>query len=237
MTDELFLKDCYMKEFDAVVESVKDGKYVVLDRTAFYPNAGGQPHDTGRLVRESDGKEFMVLYAGRFGGKISHEVSEPGLAEKDRVKGIIDWERRYTLMRMHTAAHVLSRVIFEETGAHTSGNQLGTDKSRIDFTLDQFDKEKIPCWFEKANRLISESHPVRKAFMEREDALKIEGFAGPSPHLMKHFETLRVVDIEGVDVQPCGGTHLDSLSEIGKLLFVKAENKGKSNRRIYYSLA
>ena len=145
-------------------------------------------------------------------------------------------QRRYVLMKMHTAAHVLSQVLYAETGAHTSGNQLGIDHSRIDFTLENYDKEKIIECVAKSNEIIAKGGAVKKSFMKREDALKIEGFAGPSPHLMKGFDVLRVVDIEGVDIQPCGGTHLDNISEIGAIEFVKAENKGKKNRRVYYRL-
>lgn len=225
-----------MKEFTSKVLTVNDGKYITLEETAFYPSSGGQPHDTGKIIRESDGKEFEVIFVGKFNDKISHEVAPDGLNPGDKVKGIIDWERRYTLMKMHTAAHVLSRVLFDETGANTSGNQLGLEKSRIDFTLDDYDKDKIIECVEKANEIIKNAAKVKKSFMNRKDALKIEGFAGPSPHLMQEFETLRVVDIEGIDSQPCGGTHIDNISEIGGITFVKAENKGKQNRRIYYSL-
>jgi len=175
------------------------------------------------------------VFVGKF-GDISHEVEYQGdpLKPGDKVSCTIDWDRRYTFMRMHTAAHVLTRVIYEDAGANTAGNQLGLDKSRIDFTLDEFDRAKIPGWIDKANEIISKDLPVEKSFMDKDDAMKIEGFAGPSPHLMKDFKTLRVVNIKGFDGQPCGGTHLDHLGEIGKIEFVKAENKGKSNRRIYY---
>jgi len=231
---ELYLKDCYTKEFETTVKSVKDGKFVVLDQTAFYPQSGGQPFDTG--IMKTDSNEYRVVFVGKFGTDISHEVEYQGepLKPGDKVKCIIDWERRYMFMRMHTAAHVLSRVIYEDAGAHTAGNQLGLEKSRIDFTLDEFDREKIPGWIERSNEIIAKDLPIEKSFMEREEAMKIEGFAGPSPHLMKDFKTLRVVNIKGFEAQPCGGTHLDRLSEIGKIEFVKAENKGKSNRRIYY---
>jgi misacylated tRNA(Ala) deacylase len=163
-------------------------------------------------------------------------VDRPGLKTGDRVHAQIDWDRRYTLMKMHTAAHVLSRVLYDEVGANTSGNQLGLDRSRIDFTLEKFDREKIPGWIEKSNKYIAKGAKVIKSEMPKEEAFKLPGFAGPSPHLMIDLETLRVVNIEEVDAQPCGGTHLDNISEIGRIIFVKAENKGKNNRRIYYTI-
>jgi len=223
-----------MKEFNATVESVKDDKFVVLDQTAFYPNSGGQPHDTGKLVRESDSKEFPVVFAGKFGGAISHEVSEPGLLAGDSVKGVIDWDRRYNFMRMHTAAHVLSRVIHQESGAHTSGNQLGKEQSRIDFTLETLDRDKIQGWIDKANEVIAKKLPVDIREISREEAQEI--LQGPSKHLMADLDVLRLIDIEGLDQQTCGGTHLKNISEIGKLTLVKVKNKGKNNRRLYYAL-
>ncbi len=232
----LYHDDCYTKEFDATVEDVKDGRFIVLDDTAFYPSSGGQPNDTGKIIRKSDGKEFPVVYVGKFDGNVSHEVAESGLQKGDKIHGVIDWDRRYILMRMHTAAHVLSRVIHEESGANTSGNQLGVEKSRIDFTLDDFDRDAITGWIDKANDIIKKGMKVEKIFMKKEDAMKLEGFAGPSPHLMQDLDVLRVVKIGDIDSQPCGGTHLDDIKEIGEIVFVKAQNKGKSNRRIYYSL-
>mgnify|MGYP001305624103 CR=1 FL=1 len=235
--DYAYLVDCYKKELIAKVKSIKDGKYVVLDDTIFYPNSGGQPHDLGKMIRILDGKEFEVVYVGKFGDSISHELVGEGLEVSDEVKCVVEWERRYQLMKMHTAAHVISRVIYDETGANTSGNQLDIDKSRIDFNFENYDKEQVIRCFDRANELISKKIPVIKSFMKKEDALKIPDFAGPSPHLMKDIEVLRVVNIEGVDVQPCGGTHLDNIGEIGKLEFVKADNKGKSNRRLTYKIS
>ncbi|MGM5482806.1 MAG: alanine--tRNA ligase-related protein [Nanobdellota archaeon] len=237
MTKTLYLEDCYLKEFETKVSSIKNGKFVTLEKTALYPNSGGQPHDTGKLIRKDDGEVFNVIYVGKFEGIVSHEIDKEGLKENDVVKGEINWERRYTLMRMHTAAHVLSRVLYEETGAHTSGNQLGIEKSRIDFTLENYDKEKIMECIEKANEIIAKEIPVEKKIMDSKEANAIPGFAAPSPHLKQNYEKLRVVDIKDVDIQPCGGTHLNNTKEIGKIEFVKAENKGKKNRRIYYKLA
>jgi len=224
-----------MKEFEATVKSVKDDKFVVLDQTAFYPNMGGQPYDTGKLMK--DDKEFPVVFVGKFGGEISHEVSKPGLKEGDKVKGMIDWDRRYLFMRYHTAAHVLSRVIHDETGAFTSGNQIGAERSRIDFTLEDFDREKIPGWIEKTNEVIAKGIPVEIGIISYQEAQQDNNFSKPSKHLMPNIPELRVIDIKGFDKQACGGTHLKDISEIGKIEFVKAQNKGKNNRRIYFRIS
>jgi len=231
--DVLYLDDCYLKEFEATVESVKDDKFIVLNKSAFYPVSGGQSNDTGKLVKE-DGEEYPIVYVGKFGGLISHETSKPGLSVGDKVKGVIDWDRRYTLMKMHTAAHVLSRVIYEEAGAHTSGNQLGIDKSRIDFTIENLDREKIQGWIDKTNELIAKELPVEIKEITREEAEKT--FEGPSKHLMADLPVLRVIEIKGFDTQSCGGTHLKNIGEIGGIELVKVSNKGKNNRRIYYRL-
>ena len=232
----LYMEDSYMKEFEARVMEVKDGKFVVLDQTAFYPNSGGQPHDEGILIRLSDNKEFKVIFVGKFSGQISHEVEPEGLQMGDKVKGKIDWQRRYKLMKMHTSAHILSGVIEKETGALISGNQLNLDKSRLDFSLEKYDWERIPFWFAESNKIVDQDLPIEISFMPREEAEKdsslfklVAGF----PH---KIDTIRIVDIVGVVKEADGGTHVKSTKEVGHLKFLKAGNKGKNNRRIYYEL-
>ena len=239
MEKPLYMEDSYLREFEARVVSVTKGGenkfFVVLDRTAFYPNSGGQPHDTGKFMK--DGVEYPVVYVGKFSGKISHEVSKEGLKEGDVVKGIIDWERRYVLMRMHTAAHVISEVFHKETGALITGNQLGLDHSRIDFSLEKFDREKISELFEKANEIVKKDLKVRSYFLPREEAMKIENITKLANVLPPNVKELRIVEIEGFDIQADGGTHVRSTKEIGEVKFLKAENKGKNNRRVYYTLS
>ena len=233
--DVLYLHDCYLKEWDAVVKAVDKGKYIVLDKTAFYPNAGGQPYDTGVMVK--DGTAYKVVYVGKFGDNISHEVDKEGLKVGDKVHCTLDWDRRYKLMRMHTAAHILSRVIYDDVGANTSGNQLELDKSRIDFTLDEFDRDKISEWFEKSNEIIKGNRPVKTTLMPRQEAFEIPDLIRTAKNLIpESVKTIRIVDIKDLDTQACGGTHLKSTGEIKGLEFIKAENKGKNNRRIYFKL-
>ncbi|MCK4459017.1 MAG: alanyl-tRNA editing protein, partial [Methanosarcinales archaeon] len=149
--DVLYLLDCYAKEFEATVTDVADDRFVVLDRTAFYPGSGGQPHDTGVLVREADGREFPVTYTRKMDDLISHEVAitDSVLAAGDRVTGRIDWGRRHLFMRSHTACHVLSAVIHKETGALITGNRIGDVKTRVDFSLKDFDRSQIKSFEEK----------------------------------------------------------------------------------------
>ncbi|MBN2111981.1 alanyl-tRNA editing protein [Candidatus Woesearchaeota archaeon] len=236
MAEALYMADCYLKEFDAKVVSVKDGKFVVLDKTAFYPASGGQAHDTGKLIRKSDNKEFKVVYVGKFSGEISHEIEGEGLQEGDEVHGVIDWERRYKLMRMHTASHVLSGVFQKEAGALITGNQLDTDKSRIDFSLENFDREKIDEYIRKSNDIIEKDLPIKIYKVPREEAEKDPSMVKLAKGLPEGIKELRIVEIETFDRQPDGGTHVKSTKEVGKIVFLKAKNQGANNRRVYFAL-
>lgn len=242
MTEVLYYLDCYLKEFEATVEKVTDGKYVVLDRTAFYPESGGQPNDTGKLVREEDGAVFEVVYVGKFGDDISHEVAvadeaAPILKPGDKVKGIIDWERRYRHMRMHTATHVVANVIEKEAGAQISGNQLGLDKSRVDFSLEAFDRDKFAEYEKMANDVIAEKHPVNFYLVSREEAEeKLSRLTTLAKGFSEDIKEIRLVEIEGITIEACGGTHLQNTGEIKGIRIEKLQNKGKSNRRMYFTL-
>lgn len=230
--EALYFDDCYLKEFDATVESVKDGKYVVLDQTAFYPTSGGQPHDTGVLIKE--GMEFPVVYTGKFGDAISHEVSVEGLEAGDRVKGLIDWDRRYTFMKYHTACHILSSIIHNETGARISGNQISENKTRVDFNLEDFDRDQIKSYEAKVNDVIDKGLPVSIDILPRDEAFNIPSVVKLKNAFPPEVKEIRVITIPGVDRQACGGTHVANTGEIPHIEIFKAENKGKNNRRIYF---
>ncbi len=235
MTKELFLEDSYMKECEAIVQSVKDGKYVVLDQTVFYPRGGGQPNDTGALLRGDDG--FRVVFGGRFNGQLSHEVDREGLKEGDKVRCVLDWERRYTLMRMHTAAHVLAATMHNDLGALITGNQLETEKTRFDFNMEDFDREKFGQAVEKVNRVLGQDVALKTYTLPREEAMKIPGVVKLAAALPPSISELRIVEIPDVDIQADGGTHVKNLSEVGQISILKLENKGKNNRRVYFNLS
>ena len=143
MTETLYMEDSYLKEFDATVKSVSKGKYVVLDKTAFFPKGGGVEWDTGVITRKSDNKEFKVVFVGKFSGEISHEVDNEGLKEGDEVHCKLDWDRRYLLMRYHTSAHLVSGAFNKEYGLMITGNQLTTEKGRIDLDMETMDLDLI----------------------------------------------------------------------------------------------
>ncbi len=233
----LYLEDSYLKEFEATVESVKEGKFVLLDRTAFYPNSGGQPHDTGKLVRESDGKEFPVIFVCKSEGRISHQIEDgESLKDGDKVKGIIDWDRRYRFMRSHTACHIVSAIFHNETLCLITGNQIELEKCRIDFSLDDYSPENIKGYIDKANEAIRRNLEVTFKNMLREEALKIPSMVKLAGALPPAISELRIVSIGDVDTQADGGTHVKNTSEVGELEFLKAENKGKNNRRVYFKI-
>jgi misacylated tRNA(Ala) deacylase len=235
MVEALYMKDSYLREWDAVVDSAKDGKYVVLDRTAFFPKGGGLQCDTGAMKRGDD--VFKVVFVGKFDGIISHEVDKPGLQKGDKVHCSLDWERRYKMMRSHTALHTLCAVINSETKALITGNQIDVDKIRVDFSLDDFDRELFQKHAAKANEELRKNAAVKISFMKREEAMA-------DPSLVKladvsHFpagEELRIVEIAGIDKQIDGGPQVANTSEVGIIEITGYENKGKANRRLYFVL-
>jgi misacylated tRNA(Ala) deacylase len=234
------MDDSYMKEWEAEVVKA-DKKFIILDKSAFYPKSGGQPWDTGEMVKVAGGEIFKVVFVGKFSGNISHEVDNEGLQPGDKVRCRIDWDRRYRHMRMHTACHVLSGVIENETGALITGGQLGEDRSRIDLNIESFDKEKFIEYVKMSNGFISKDLPVKVSYMPREEALKDKKLfkladVDPEKIVPPSVKNIRIVDVVGLIKEADGGTHVKSLKEVGEIKFVGAENKGKTNRRIYFTL-
>jgi misacylated tRNA(Ala) deacylase len=234
LTKALYLEDSYLRECDATVVKVTDGRYIVLDQTVFYPKGGGQPWDTGKIIRGDE--VFNVIYVGKFGGEISHEVDREGLRVGDRVHCVIDWDRRYKFMRSHTAAHVFASLICNETGALVTGNQIEEDKVRFDFSLERLDRDLIMKYVEKANELFKRDIPVVWYELPREEALKIPGIIKMAEAFPPDIPLLRIVEIVGVDKQADGGTHVRNLREVGQIRLLKLESKGKLNKRVYFTL-
>ncbi len=221
----------YIREFDATVVSVSENR-VVLDKTAFNPRGGGLVSDTGKL---GESEVLEVLKEGD--EDILHVVQKPELFKPgDTVHGVLDWEKRYRIMRMHTTAHILSAIVNRETGALITGNQINPVESRIDFSLEQFDREKFGAYVDKANEVIKKGAEVKTYFMRRDEALKVPGLVKLAGAVPPSVEELRIVQIRDVDVQADGGVHVRDAREIGEIVPLKIENKGKSNRRLYFSL-
>lgn len=228
------MDDSYLKSFSATVTKV-DGQMIELDKTAFYPSGGGQPNDTGMIIIGES--KYDVINVIKKDGSILHQMSSAeGLAVGSNVKCEINWERRYRLMKMHTAAHILDAVLYKNTGALATGGQLGIDKSRIDFSLESADKNQIANYIENANEAISEGIGVQIKYMNRNDAMKIEGIVKLANVMPPDVTILRIVEIMGIDMQADGGTHVKNTREIGKIQMLSVENRGKNNRRIYFTL-
>jgi misacylated tRNA(Ala) deacylase len=234
MTEALYMSDSYLKKWDATVVSVKDDKYVVLDKTAFYPKGGGQPWDEGYLIR--NGEKFKVIYVAKFSGEISHEVETSGLNVGDTVSCELDWERRYTYMRYHTACHLVSNILYNRANAKITGNQIELDKARMDFSMEDYSPEKLQAFVKESNEIIKKDLPITIETMSRAAVLNEPELARLAVGLPKNLNEFRIVKIGDIDKQVDGGTHVNKLSEIGEIEMTKTVNKGKNNRRLYFIL-
>lgn len=230
LTRNIFWEDAYVREFDATVVSV-DGSKVVLDQTAFNPRGGGLVSDLGTI----DGLALAEVV--KEGDEVVHILqNQPVFKGGGKVHGVLDWERRYKIMKMHTTAHILSAVVHRDTGALITGNQIGPLESRVDFSVDTFDKEKMSGYVEEVNDVIRRGVEVRSYFMKREEAMKMPGLVKLANAAPPSVEVLRIVQIGDVDTQADGGVHVKNTSEIGKAVGLRTENKGKKNRRLYFAV-
>ena len=230
MTEELFRENAYAKECEATVAEVGE-RGIQLDRTVYYAAGGGQPGDTGNL-RCDDGRQVAITDTVKSTGSGLHlhvpAEGGPVLAAGDKVIAKIDWDRRFAHMRMHSALHLLCAVV--EGGV--TGGSIGAEKSRLDFDLPDtsLDKERIAA---DLNRLVAEDHSVDAQWITEEEL-------AANPDLVRTMSVkpplglgrVRLMEIPGVDLQPCGGTHVRRTGEIGRLRVGKIENKGRHNRRI-----
>lgn len=229
-----YVDDAYKKGFETRVSSVKAGRSILLAETYFYPVGGGQPHDEGVIRKGKD--EFRVVMVEKRDGNVLHEVDCEGLQDADEVVCEIDWDRRHKLMRSHTAAHVVSALMIQKTGAKITGNQLSMEKVRIDYNTELYDVGLLQRLIDEANQVIARNLDVGTRTVSRAEAEEMPGVAQLAKGLPEGISEIRLIEIDGFDTQACGGTHVANTSEIGTLTFLKAENKGKGNRRVYFTL-
>lgn len=234
MAEALYLSDSYQKTCAAKVTEAVDGKFIALDTHIFAPRGGGLPSDTGTIKRGSD--EYKVIAVAKKDGAILHEVDKPGLKAGDEVQCEIDWERRHRLMRSHTAGHILSAIMYKRSGILITGNSIDVEKSRFDFSMDNFDRAAFQSLIDEANTQIARNLEVTTRTLPRDEALALPGMLKLAGVLPPDTQVLRIVKIGDVDNQADGGVHVKNTSEIGKLVLLSAENKGKSNRRVYFKL-
>lgn len=235
LTELLYLRDSYAKDFEAEV-AFSEGVEIELDRTIFYPVGGGQPTDQGTL--QAGTKTWNVLEVHRKAGKILHKLDSEVPPIGSRIIGHIDWNRRYSIMRYHTALHVLSKVIYDFFESEVSGNQIYPNRARMDFTLDQLSPERLQTILESTHRVINEARPIKILFLPREEAAKVLDLKRTRLDLIpKSVTEIRIIDIKGYDREACGGTHVKNTSEIGHLTVTKTLSKGKLNKRIEFTLS
>lgn len=228
-TEPLFQQDAYAHECTAqVVEVLPEG--VVLDRTVFYPLGGGQPGDTG-VLQALDGRAWRVQDTRKGeGGRIVHQLGQdvPPPAAGETVVATLDWDRRHAHMRMHTCLHLLGSVL----RYGVTGGQITAEKGRLDFdTQDDIDTARVT---EAVNALVAADHSTRSSWIT-------DGELDRQPELIRTMSVqpprgagrIRLLEIPGVDLQPCGGTHVARTGEIGRIQVTKVENKGRHNKRVY----
>ena len=231
MTKKLYWEQPYSRDFTAKIAG-SNGTQVELDQTLFYPRGGGVSCDTGVLGG------VKVVETSKEGDKILHTLESPAnFAIGQMVTGKVDWDRRHRLMRMHTAGHLLSALFYSGAKCLITGNQIDVDRSRMDFSLEVFDRSQIESFVKEANKLIADDAPVKSYFLERSEALKIPDMVKLAEAAPPVEAQLRIVEIAGIDRQADGGLHVAHLNEIGKIELLKLENKGKTNRRLYYDVA
>ena len=235
MTELLFHRDSYLREFEArVVEIAERG--VALDRTAFYTGGGGQPGDSGTLFGE--GVEYAVTGMARSGGQPVHLIDGPVPALGETVSGRIDWDRRFSLMRTHTALHILCGVVWRDYGALVTGGDMKPGEARMDFELEQMSSEFAREVEERINAEVSAGRDVVVNNLSREEADRTPDLIRTKINLLpKDIKEVRTIDIRGLDLQADGGTHVANTREVGAIKVVRHESKGRINKRLRIALS
>ncbi len=233
----LYLEDNYLRDFTATVIAVdEEQRRLALDRTAFYPGGGGQPADTGILLIEEH--SLPVTRVKREGELVWHWVEGPLPRVGTTLTGRIDWERRYLLMRTHTALHILSAVVYRDYGAKVTGGNMEPGRGRMDFEFAHLTRDLVQEIEAKVNAEVDAARPVTVRILPREEAFQIPDLIRTKINLLPpHITEVRVVEIVGLDLQADGGTHVANTREVGKVIIPDYKSKGKINKRIYLALA
>ena len=233
-TQLLFLQDSYLRETATTVTEVIDNAVVLAD-TIFYPEGGGQPSDSGTL--DSPKGTATVTHVAKQGNRILHYLEGPIPNVDDEVFVRLDWERRYAYMRMHTAQHIVSRIVYDQFGANTAGNQIREEYSHIDFAPATFQSSELPAIEDAANAIIRDDVPVIIETIPREELDERMGHdRSDLTKLPSSVKQVRLVCVEGYDAYPCAGTHVRQTGELNGLRITKRKAKGKATIRITYVL-
>ncbi len=234
MTRLLYHTDSYLQTFDAIITEVDpDQRGVRLDRTAFYPGGGGQPHDTGTLTL--DGTTYPVTKIAKGNLHILEADTLPEVGAK--VTGTLNWERRYQLMRTHTAMHILCGVVWRDYGASVTGGNMEPLSGRMDFEFERLQKELVAEIEERINAEVAAARPVRVAILPREEAFQIPDLIRTKINLLPPgIAEVRTVELVGLDLQADGGTHVASTREVGTIRVTDYKSQGRINKRLYVQI-
>jgi misacylated tRNA(Ala) deacylase len=238
MTELLYQMDSYLQSVDSQITGVNE-QYngVILDRTIFYPGGGGQPADRGTLAL---GDEILpVKRARKLGAEVIHIIDgDLSLAKAgSQIFGQIDWDHRYKLMRTHTAMHILCGVIFRDYGASVTGGDMEPLKGRMDFEFESMHKDLVQDIEQAINQEVINARDLRVEILPREKAFQIPDLIRTKINLLPEgIQQVRVVEIDGLDLQADGGTHVRNTAEVGQIHIVDYKSKGKINKRIYVEL-
>jgi misacylated tRNA(Ala) deacylase len=235
---QLCYTDAYLRSVEARVAAVEDGEatIVVLDRTVFYPGGGGQPPDRGLIMRGSDGRSWTVRGARKVGGEIVHEI-EPGVGDPPAVGDLVlvdlDWARRLSLMRTHTALHALCGVVWRDYGALVTGGNMEPGSGRMDFEFERMTGDLVDAIEAAVNVELAAARDVRVAVLPRDEAFAIPDLIRTKVNLLPPgIDKIRTIEIVGLDLQADGGTHVSNTREVGRIRVQGYESKGRINKRI-----
>jgi misacylated tRNA(Ala) deacylase len=245
MSENICYTDAYLRTVAASVREVQPaeegkGALVVLDRTVLYPGGGGQPADKG-VIRSADGRSWVVVSARKVGDDIVHEL-EPGAIPPDvgtagRYEVDLDWDRRYRLMRTHTALHALCGVVWRDHGALVTGGNMEPGAGRMDFEFETMSGDLVAEIEAKVNAELASARAIRIDFLPRDAAFAIPDLIRTKINLLPPgIEVIRTVEIVGLDLQADGGTHVASTTEVGAIRVTGYESKGRINKRIRMEL-
>ena len=238
MTELLYQTDSYLQTFTAIVAGISlENHAIILNRTAFYPGGGGQPFDNGWLTIKD--QTYPIVRPKKAGDDVLHifDAGVPLPTPGTSVTGKLDWEKRYKLMRTHTAMHILCGVIFRDYGASVTGGDMDPLQGRMDFEFETMHKELVATIEEAINLEVARNLPVRVDILPREEAFQIPDLIRTKINLLPEgISQVRVVEIVGLDLQADGGTHVKSTAEVGQIRVVDYKSKGKINKRIYVEI-
>ncbi|MHA1124134.1 MAG: alanyl-tRNA editing protein [Candidatus Heimdallarchaeota archaeon] len=238
MTELLYMTDSYIQSFESKITKIsEDNLDFHLDKTAFYPGGGGQPNDEG--IMKIEGQICKIVKVARDKNReIYHRLEKPfETSPGETVTCDIDWDKRYKIMRTHTALHILCGLIWHEFGAAVTGGNMSLEKARMDFNLADFSQERVKYIEKRVNEEVKKAHDVVIKILSREEAFQIPDLIRTKINLLPpQIKEVRTVEIVGLDIQADGGTHVKNTKEVGTVKIVDTINKGKENKRMIIQL-